>query len=99
MKYKVSSITLLPLIVLTTYFFLCNTVKANAFSSQDSEYIFHSNVNTDNDNQQNLPYNQPGKRIKKVISPSQPAVEPIPTPEPMKTSIQIGYTDKQPTSD
>lgn len=95
MMYKVSSITLLPLIVLT-YFLLCNTVKANAFSSQDNEYIFHIDVNTDNDNQQNLPYNQPGQRIRKKISQTP---TPTPAPEPMKTSIQIGYTDKQSSSD
>ncbi|HSW89167.1 MAG TPA: hypothetical protein VLG12_08440 [Candidatus Saccharimonadales bacterium] len=94
---------IIVIILLTTYYLLRTTHDAHADTSQGDDYIFHMQINTDPD-QQNLPYNQPGKYVIKrnqTITPTGKYVKPIAIPKvtPPPTTIQIGYTDNQPHSD
>lgn len=89
--------------LLSTYVILSLSTTVYADTSQGDNYIFHMQINTDPD-QQNLPYNQPGKYIIKRPNTPIPTIPPKPpvvirkvTPPP--TSIEIGYTNNQPHSD
>ena len=90
---KVACMKLKVLFIIITACCLFHTPRVFAFTSQDNNYILHMWVETD-DNQQKLPYNQPGSF---VIQKPPVIVKPLPSPVPAppQTSVQIGYSDTQ----
>ena len=100
MIYDLRKTILLVITILTSYILHLTSVKAYADTSQNDNYIFHMNVNTDPDEGDQM-YTKP---IKKILQNPKPlpksTVTPSPTPIPLPTTkITIGYTDKEPVTD